>query len=452
MLSTVKNDNKILYLNLNTWESDSNYIFDYTSNEIKSIKAFISEATYVVKTNNDVFQNIEQHADIQTKNGDVLLFHVNNGSNNTYILINPIPNNLKYKEINFEYLNNKIWYVLKTVDLENKEKNSNCNEEYYLNENDIIKIGRVKYTVRKIHLLQKDNNLKGLAPPIPAIDIKYKISDLNKGLGPVFNFIVEDFIGYNDINEKKINSNEIKEKCKYCIEYNINEETDDGNNFLISVCKCKKKVHVKCLKNYFKNNLQEKNDDNDNIITYDNVMTFNDFECPDCHAPYPTRFKLKDNDKIFNLIDINEPNDCNYMILESIDYKQDEKYCKSIHIIKLIKKNGEPFKIGRDNDNDIIDRDISMSRHHAILRFNEVDGTIIIQNWESKYGTLILVRKPIKILDKKIYLQVGKTYIEASLMDKKEFEKIQSEKKNDKSEKSEKSDENPNKISEKNED
>jgi hypothetical protein len=36
-------------------------------------------------------------------------------------------------------------------------------------------------------------------------------------------------------------------------------------------------------------------------------------------------------------------------------------------------------------------------------------------------------------------------------MDKKEFEKIQSEKKNDKSEKSEKSDENPNKISEKNE-
>ena len=108
MLSTVKNDNKILYLKLNTWESDSNYIFDYTSNEIKSIKAFISEPTYVVKTNNDVIQYIEQHADIQTKNGDDLLFHVHNGSNNTYSLINPIPNNLKYEEINFEYLNNKI--------------------------------------------------------------------------------------------------------------------------------------------------------------------------------------------------------------------------------------------------------------------------------------------------------------------------------------------------------
>ena len=424
MLSTVKNDNKILYLNLNTWESDSNYIFDYTSNEIKSIKAFISEATYVVKTNNDVFQNIEQHADIQTKNGDVLLFHVNNGSNNTYILINPIPNNLKYKEINFEYLNNKIWYVLKTVDLENKEKNSNCNEEYYLNENDIIKIGRVKYTVRKIHLLQKDNNLKGLAPPIPAIDIKYKISDLNKGLDPVFNFIVEDFIGYNDINEKKINSNEIKNiRCIYCNEYNIIKETDDGDNFLISICECEKKVHLKCLKDFFKNNLQEKNDDNENIITYVNVMTFNDFECPDCHTPYPTRFKLKDNDKIFNLIDINEPNDCNYIILESIDYKPDDKYCKLIHIIKLIKKNGEPYKIGRDNDNDIIDRDISISRHHAILRFNEEDGNIIIQNWESKFGTLILVRKPIKILDKKIYLQVGKTYIEVCLKDEEEFER-----------------------------
>ena len=429
MHSNVKNDIKILYLNLNTWDSDSNYIYDYTSNEIKSIKAFISEPTYVVKTNNDIFLYIKQHADIQTKNGDVLLFHINNGSNNTFILINPIPNNLKYKEINFEYLNNKIWYVLKTVDLENKEKNSNCNEEYYLNENDIIKIGRVKYAVRKIHLLQKDNNLKGLDPAIPAINIKYKISDLNKGLDPVFNFIVEDCIGYNDINGNNIYSNEkiLNLPCRYCKKDNIIKETDDGDNFLISICKCNKKFHVKCLKNYFKYNLQEKNDNNENIITYDNVMTFNDFECPDCHTPYPTRFKLKDNDKIFDLIDINEPNDCNYMILESIDYKQDDKYCKSIHIIKLIKKNGEPFKIGRDNDNDIIDRDISISRHHAILRFNEVDGTIIIQNWESKYGTLILVRKPIKILDKKIYLQVGKTYTEVCLKDKEEFEKKKKE-------------------------
>ena len=243
MHSNVKNDIKILYLNLNIWDSDSNYIYDYTSNEIKSIKAFISEPAYVVKTNNDIFLYIKQHADIQTKNGDVLLFHINNGSNNTFILINPIPNNLKYKEINFEYLNNKIWYVLKTVDLENKEKNSNCNEEYYLNENDIIKIGRVKYAVRKIHLLQKDNNLKGLDPAIPAINIKYKISDLNKGLDPVFNFIVEDCIGYNDINGNNIYSNEkiLNLPCRYCKKDNIIKETDDGDNFLISICKCKEK-------------------------------------------------------------------------------------------------------------------------------------------------------------------------------------------------------------------
>lgn len=158
-------------------------------------------------------------------------------------------------------------------------------------------------------------------------------------------------------------------------------------------------------------------------------MTFINFQCDDCKEQYPTKFKLTKVDKIFDLIEIETPIDCNYMILESLDYKQNESYIKSIHIIKFIKKNGEPFKIGRDNDNDIQDTDISISRHHAIIRFNDIDGKIIIQNWNSKYGTLILVRKPINILDKKIYLQVGKTYIEGSLMNYEEYEKIKNEKK-----------------------
>ena len=445
MLGAVKNDKKILYLILNNWNNDSNNIFDFTSKAIKNTKAFIAQATYVVISKNDIFLNIEQHADIQNNNGDILIFHVNNSSNNIYILMNPIPKNLKLNENNFDYINNKIWYVLKTVDLENHENNPNSNEEYYLNLNDVIKIGKVKYAVQKIYLLKNNNN--GIEPPpMAVIETTYKISELNKNLPPVFQFIflVKIYSGYTDMNEKIVYPNE-KFECNYCDKNNINQETDDGENFLLSACKCKELVHFKCLKNYLKS-LQVKKDENENIPIYDEVMTFENFECPKCKNQFPIKFKLENIDKTFDLIDIKEPTDCNFMILESIDYKQNDKYCKSIHIIKFLKKNGEPFTIGRDSDNDIIDREISISRHHAILRFNDENGQITIQNWNGKYGTLILIRKPFKILDKPIYLQVGKTYIEAKLMNKEEYYKVKKEKIDINENKEEKEkDNNPNK-------
>lgn len=430
MMNVPKNDSKLLFLLLITSTTDSNSIFDYFSNSTKRIKAYILDNTYVVRTINDVFVYIDQHADINNTKGDILIFRVNVSSNNNYILMNPIPKKLESNENNYDYINNKIWYVLKTVDLENNlTKDSNCNEEYYLNQNDIIKLGSVKYAVQKLYLEQKDNNLNGSEPPKPIMESTYRISDLNKDLNSVFDFVfqVKYFRGYIDINSKNKNLNEniLQYKCEYCTKNTINKETDDGNNFLIAICKCKNFWHFKCLKNYFKD-LMEKNNENENTIKYHEVMTFKNFQCQKCKNQYPIKFKLPGVDKIFELIEIKEPKDCNYMILESLD-KENDEYSKSIHIIKF-KNNGEPLTIGRDNDNDIIVRDISISRHHAIIRFNNLSGKVMIQNWKSKFGTLILVKKPITILDKKICLQVGKTYIEANLMNIEEYEKIKKEK------------------------
>ena len=424
MENNLVNNTKVLYLLLHISNDDSNNIYDYSSKTIKYIKAFIKKKTYIVITKDDIFLNIEQHAEIQNKQGNELIFHVQYDTNNIYILSNPIQNNLKLNQTNFDYLNNKIWYVLKTVDLKNDEKFSNCNEEYYLNINDIIKIGKVKYAVQKNYLLQKKSKLNCPEPPmITDIEHKYNISNLNKNLNPVFEFIfpVKYYIKINE-NNNDLNDTVLidkKYKCKYCINNNI---CDHDENLLISVCQCKDLIHFKCLKNYLKG-LQVKKDENENTTKYDEVMTFENFECPICKNQYPIKFKLPNSDKIFNLIDIKEPTDCNFMILESIDYKQNDRYCKSFHIIKFIKKNGEPFTIGRDNDNDIIDRDIFISRHHAILRFNDVNGQISIQNWNNKFGTSILIRKPFTILDQKIYLQIGKTYIEANLMNKEDYRK-----------------------------
>ena len=80
--------------------------------------------------------------------------------------------------------------------------------------------------------------------------------------------------------------------------------------------------------------------------------------------------------------------------------------------------------IGRDNENDLIENESSISRKQAIIKYNKENGNIILENRSTKYGTLVLVKNPIQILEKKIQLQVGRTIIEANLMKMEEFEKL----------------------------
>ena len=109
----------------------------------------------------------------------------------------------------------------------------------------------------------------------------------------------------------------------------------------------------------------------------------------------------------------NEPKFGDYMILESLDKKRNNEYCKSIHIIKLNKLNNEYITLGREGDNDIVDDDISISRNHAIFCYNKNEGKIYLKNKSKKFGSQVLIKKGFNLLDKKIHLQVGRTYIEA---------------------------------------
>ena len=74
--------------------------------------------------------------------------------------------------------------------------------------------------------------------------------------------------------------------------------------------------------------------------------------------------------------------------------------------------------------------DISVSRNHAKLKYNPEDGTILLRDLKSKFGTLILIKNPLQIKEKKIHLQIGRTYIEGWLMGMADFEKLRKEKKN----------------------
>ena len=100
----------------------------------------------------------------------------------------------------------------------------------------------------------------------------------------------------------------------------------------------------------------------------------------------------------------------------------------------MINLNDDEIKIGRGHECDVKINDISVSRIHALLKYDKNNGKLLIRNLKSKFGTLILLKRPFVIKEKKINFQIGRTFIEAFLMNIKDFEimknieKIQKEK------------------------
>ena len=144
-------------------------------------------------------------------------------------------------------------------------------------------------------------------------------------------------------------------------------------------------------------------------------------ECEKCNTYYPLKFKYKnrDKEKIIDLYQIPINKDKDYMILESLEYYDENKnFKKAIHVIDLT--NEGEINIGRKDSNDIILEDLSVCPEHAVIIYK--DGKLLIKNKSPKSGTLVLIRDDSLILsEKEIYLQVDKTFIEAKIMKEKEF-------------------------------
>lgn len=98
---------------------------------------------------------------------------------------------------------------------------------------------------------------------------------------------------------------------------------------------------------------------------------------------------------------------------------KDNNNIKSIHVISLDEQN--KIIMGRGHESDVRINDISVSRSHANITF--LNGKIKIRDIKSKFGTLVLIKKDLPILEKKIQLQIGRTYLEASSKSYKEYEK-----------------------------
>ena len=430
------------FLHLSFRVSDTDKIFD--KSKIKIEEEFdINEKAYVFLKKNDQIvidknQNINQ-------NEEILLFLVYPGKKEYIQLVNnvlKITSKLTKEKLNL--LDYSLWYVIKDYPEENikeeekkegnyeeiktrieneKEINNiikdNINEDYYLCENDIIRLGKFKFILREIHLknYNKDfflNNKNKL---------KYDIHDINKNNNPVFEFTPK-LENYKLSEEKDI-------ICSFCNKSNCNID-----NPIISLCDCEsyKNQHYECLKENFKKQLQIYENKKGTIIKSINyILKFN--WC--CNNQIPLSFEIGEVNKKYKLIDFEKPVGKDYLFFESLEYiTENEGYEKSFHLIELNDDNdndndiitisiGRDGSIEKDRDNDIKIFDKSVSRDkHAVIEYNKKEGTLLLKNKSKTSYTLIAIKDILKINKNKIHLQIGRIFIEACLLKENEIKKI----------------------------
>lgn len=100
--------------------------------------------------------------------------------------------------------------------------------------------------------------------------------------------------------------------------------------------------------------------DNENYVSY----TWKQFECEICKTPYPYVFKSQGHK--YRLVDVTLPTTGNFLWLESLTFEKNSS--RIVHVIKPGQKN--EFTLGRGNESDLRVNDISVSRCHAILKYD----------------------------------------------------------------------------------
>lgn len=394
------------YMNLEikTWEKDSNGLFDYNSKkEIKEFSQNFDEKIDIIRKNQEI--KFISGNDIESNNiGDENLLKINK-EEEKYIIENDIEKNMEQNNENINKINNKLYYVINSKDNNtNNQDNQNLkNKNYYLINNDCIKLGRNKLILIETHIYSGDKKYELTANEEDCSIINKK----NAESQPVFNLIKEvNFFENNNIN----NNSEDKIACKIC----YSDDIDTKNNPLIHLCKCKGDInyaHFKCIKHWMKTKLIIYENKKKTVKTYF-IPRFN---CEICKEPYPYRFKILGQNKIFDLIDITKPRN-NYILLESLNQIKDNNFNnKYIHVISLL--NEDEIIIGRGIDADIRINDISVSRSHSSLKFDFQKKNLLIKDLGSKFGTSILIRSSVELKqNENLNLQVGRSFISAHVL------------------------------------
>jgi len=314
---------KCLYLKISTWNQDSAGLFNYECNSIQKHKLEIQKSARVVDTGQS-FEVVSAEQD--SENTVVSIVH----SHGTFI-VHP-PKNLR------------LWSVVK----------KSPKKSYQIKQGDVIRLGRVRFRVKKVKLS-------------------------GKTLEKVF--------------EEPL-SGDGSESCRICMSNGSSPE-----NPIITPCKCcgtMKNIHVSCLKRWIDSKLIIK------PKKYSSSYYWTQLNCELCKQPLSTNFTVASEQfELMKIGNLEGP----YMLLD--DLRRDRKGGHLMHLVNGCKSY--PVTLGRAHESDIKVNDISVSRVHAFIHFK--DNKFYLRDNNSKFGTLVNNSEEV-LVKKESAFQIGNSLLE----------------------------------------
>merc|ERR1712032_1805236 len=100
-----------------------------------------------------------------------------------------------------------------------------------------------------------------------------------------------------------------------------------------------------------------------------------------------------------------------FIVLENMVRDSQQHASRGLHVISLVEK---VLKLGRGHESDVRIADVSISRCHAMIRFQH--GHFVLEDNNSKFGTLVAMKKP-RMLEpgSTVSIQMGRTVLSLSI-------------------------------------
>lgn len=183
--------------------------------------------------------------------------------------------------------------------------------------------------------------------------------------------------------------------CRICYERQKTRE-----NPLVSPCRCDgtvKYLHLNCLKLWIKSKVTSRQ--TENSVSYQ----WKTIECDICKSELPRTISTKTAQ--VSLFEHDRPRGP-FLVLET--YPSDRNSLKSLHVIMMTHGKAS-ICLGRGHDSDVRINDISVSRCHAMIKFER--GQFLIEDNKSKFGTLVKIDSVTLANNEKATVQVGRSLL-----------------------------------------
>jgi len=325
-----------------TWSKDSHGLFDYESKNINSIKTKVDSAARIYKDGPNL--SICSATKVRSLTDDLLnrdaqhLFSITTqGEKNDEFYIQTD----KKKVIDD---NEKLFLIVRSLkDEDNNQKG------YNLEIGDVLRLGRIEYKV--LEFQGNDKKVQSLLTGTDSAD-SYPFS----------------------LNIKNCNGqSDIKKQCRIC----FMDETD-SSEVLVNPCNCKgtsEYVHIQCLQDWINSKLKKK------LNAKTACSYWKKLFCEVCKVMLPDLVDVDGSKK--ELIPIQRPDEP-YILLERVFYDKSKESFENSKMLILLSISGESqtIKLGRGHECDLRENDISVSRLHAYIQFN--NGKFIIFDNNSK--------------------------------------------------------------------